>query len=593
MSDPVIKRALVSVTDKTGVVEFCRALADEFGVEIVSTGGTAKALADAGVPVRPIDDLTGFPEMMDGRVKTLHPRVHGGLLARRDVPEHMAAAEEHGIGMIDLVCVNLYAVRGDRRQARASPRRRRSRTSTSAGRRMLRSRGEELRVRHRGDRPGRLRRDPRRDARQRRRHDARDAPRAARPQVFRTTSAYDNAILQYLRGLRGDDVPGGGRASASRRCRTCATARTRTRRRRSTASRTPRSTRWRAPSSCTARSSRYNNILDTDAALDRGPRVRRRAGVRHREAHQPVRHAIADDLVDAYDKAHAADPISAYGGVMAFNRPVPASRRRAHQRERAVRRGHDRAGLRADALALLAAEEEHPPAAHRRRPPGRRPLRVARGRGRHARPDVATRSPRTPRRSRSSTKRQPTDEEMEQLLFAWKVAKSREEQRHPAGEGLRERGRRRRSDEPRGLREDRGREGRRERRRAPCAPPTRSCRSRTRSRSCAAAGVTAVIQPGGSVRDEEVIAQGRRARRRDGVHRAPPLPALGRATKHPGDRFGHAPRPRRQRVRRAVRLEARSRPSSSARRRAGRGDRDGPLGVAGGLSRCPSRCAST
>ena len=84
MSDPVIKRALVSVTDKTGVVDFCRALSEEFGVEIVSTGGTAKALADAGVAVRPIDDLTGFPEMMDGRVKTLHPNVHGGLLAVRD-----------------------------------------------------------------------------------------------------------------------------------------------------------------------------------------------------------------------------------------------------------------------------------------------------------------------------------------------------------------------------------------------------------------------------------------------------------------------------------------------------------------------------
>jgi phosphoribosylaminoimidazolecarboxamide formyltransferase/IMP cyclohydrolase len=86
-----IRRALVSVTDKTGIVAFCSALVS-FGVEIVSTGGTAKALADAGVPVRPIDDLTGFPEMMDGRVKTLHPRVHGGLLARRDVPAHMAAA---------------------------------------------------------------------------------------------------------------------------------------------------------------------------------------------------------------------------------------------------------------------------------------------------------------------------------------------------------------------------------------------------------------------------------------------------------------------------------------------------------------------
>src|SRR5512139_2861603 len=102
-----IKRALVSVTDKTGVVDFARALADEFGVEVVSTGGTAKVLAEGGIKVRPIDDLTGFPEMMDGRVKTLHPKVHGGLLARRDVPEHMRQAEDHGIGMLDLVCVNL------------------------------------------------------------------------------------------------------------------------------------------------------------------------------------------------------------------------------------------------------------------------------------------------------------------------------------------------------------------------------------------------------------------------------------------------------------------------------------------------------
>ena len=81
-----IKRALISVTDKTGVVEFARSLQDNYGVEIISTGGTARALEEGGVPVVPIDDFTGFPEMMDGRVKTLHPKVHGGLLARRDMP---------------------------------------------------------------------------------------------------------------------------------------------------------------------------------------------------------------------------------------------------------------------------------------------------------------------------------------------------------------------------------------------------------------------------------------------------------------------------------------------------------------------------
>lgn len=102
-----IERALISVSDKTGVLEFARALADA-GVEILSTGGTAKLLADNGVAVIEVADYTGFPEMLDGRVKTLHPKVHGGILGRRDLPEHVAKMAEHNIGNIDLVCVNLY-----------------------------------------------------------------------------------------------------------------------------------------------------------------------------------------------------------------------------------------------------------------------------------------------------------------------------------------------------------------------------------------------------------------------------------------------------------------------------------------------------
>src|SRR5579862_6832204 len=102
-----IQRALVSVTDKSGLVEFAQVLAD-FGVELISTGGTAKALREAGLEVKDISDLTGFPEMLDGRVKTLHPKVHGGLLAVRDNPDHQAAAAQHDIAPIDLVVVNLY-----------------------------------------------------------------------------------------------------------------------------------------------------------------------------------------------------------------------------------------------------------------------------------------------------------------------------------------------------------------------------------------------------------------------------------------------------------------------------------------------------
>src|SRR5438270_11076932 len=102
-----VTRALLSVSDKTGLIEFAKALAGH-GVELVSTGGTAKAIAAAGLPVKDVSDLTGFPDMMDGRVKTLHPKVHGGLLAIRDNKEHANAMKAHGIAPIDLLVVNLY-----------------------------------------------------------------------------------------------------------------------------------------------------------------------------------------------------------------------------------------------------------------------------------------------------------------------------------------------------------------------------------------------------------------------------------------------------------------------------------------------------
>lgn len=100
-------RALISVSDKTGIVEFAKGLAD-MGVEIISTGGTHKKLEEAGIKVTGVSDITGFPECLDGRVKTLHPAVHGGLLARRDVPAHMEQLKELGITPIDIVAINLY-----------------------------------------------------------------------------------------------------------------------------------------------------------------------------------------------------------------------------------------------------------------------------------------------------------------------------------------------------------------------------------------------------------------------------------------------------------------------------------------------------
>src|SRR5436189_4418043 len=102
-----IQRALISVSDKTGLLPFAKVLADA-GVELISTGGTAKALREAGLKVTDLSAYTGFPEMLDGRVKTLHPKIHGGLLFVRENAAHVAAVKEHGIGPIDLVVVNLY-----------------------------------------------------------------------------------------------------------------------------------------------------------------------------------------------------------------------------------------------------------------------------------------------------------------------------------------------------------------------------------------------------------------------------------------------------------------------------------------------------
>src|SRR4030095_6906682 len=113
-------RALLSVSDKTGIVDFARGLA-ALGWELISTAGTARALREAGLAPFEVSEVTGFPEMLDGRVKTLHPAVHGGLLARRDLPEHMKALGEHNIGPIDLVAVNLYPFEETAAPAGAKP----------------------------------------------------------------------------------------------------------------------------------------------------------------------------------------------------------------------------------------------------------------------------------------------------------------------------------------------------------------------------------------------------------------------------------------------------------------------------------------
>ena len=108
MSKPKIRRVLISVYDKTGIVDFVRALVEEFGIEIISTGGTAALLKENDIPVTLVEKITGFPEMLDGRVKTLHPKIHAAILADRVNPDHMRQLKEQGIEPIDMVVVNLY-----------------------------------------------------------------------------------------------------------------------------------------------------------------------------------------------------------------------------------------------------------------------------------------------------------------------------------------------------------------------------------------------------------------------------------------------------------------------------------------------------
>jgi phosphoribosylaminoimidazolecarboxamide formyltransferase / IMP cyclohydrolase len=258
-----MKTALLSVSDKTGIVELAQALAAR-GVRLLSTGGTARLLADAGLAVTEVAEVTGFPEMLDGRVKTLHPRIHGGLLARRDVPAHMAALAEHGIGTIDLLVVNLYPFA--RATARADC------TLDDAienidigGPAMLRAAaknwdGVTVLI------------DPADYAPVLAELDAGGVQRATRfmlaRKVYAHTAAYDGMIANYLSAVApgAEDRPArraGARALPGRvdhavqslQDRTCATARTRTRTPPSTARRSRPPARWPATRSCRARRS--------------------------------------------------------------------------------------------------------------------------------------------------------------------------------------------------------------------------------------------------------------------------------------------------------------------------------------------------
>ncbi|SMH46193.1 bifunctional phosphoribosylaminoimidazolecarboxamide formyltransferase/IMP cyclohydrolase [Maritimibacter sp. HL-12] len=320
-----VRRALISVSDKTGLADLGQSL-EARGVEILSTGGTAKALRDAGVTVRDVADVTGFPEMMDGRVKTLHPMVHGGLLALRDNAEHVAAMEAHGIGAIDLLVVNLYPF--EAALARGADYDEMIENIDIGGPAMIRAAAKNhafvttiVDVEDYGKLLG--------DMDQ---HDGATCPRFRRKMAqvaFARTGAYDAAVSNWLADALEIAAP----------------------RRRVVAGKLAQTLRYGEnphqqaafytdgsgrPGVATAvqhqgKELSYNNINDTDAAFELvaefdpadGPAV---AIIKHANPSGVARGAT---LLEAYRKAFDCDRTSAFGGIVALNQPLDGETARA------------------------------------------------------------------------------------------------------------------------------------------------------------------------------------------------------------------------------------------------------------------------
>ncbi|MFN3521492.1 MAG: bifunctional phosphoribosylaminoimidazolecarboxamide formyltransferase/IMP cyclohydrolase [Phenylobacterium sp.] len=315
-----VRRALISVSDKTGLVEAARALAD-MGVELVSTGGTKAAIAAAGLAVKDVADLTGFPEMMDGRVKTLHPVVHGGLLGVRDAPEHRKAMDAHGIGAIDLVYVNLYPFEAT--VAKGGDFAACVENIDIGGPAMIRSAAknhgyvavctepadlEEVLAALKADGATAL-----------------DLRKRLAARAYARTAAYDAAISTWFAGQLGEQAP---------QRRTISGELVQTMRygenphQKAAFYRTSEARVGVANArQFQGKELSYNNINDTDAAFELVAEFEPHAGpvcaiIKHAN---PCGVASGATMVEAYQRALACDPTSAFGGIVALNRTLDAA----------------------------------------------------------------------------------------------------------------------------------------------------------------------------------------------------------------------------------------------------------------------------
>ncbi|KAF0341328.1 bifunctional phosphoribosylaminoimidazolecarboxamide formyltransferase/IMP cyclohydrolase [Pediococcus acidilactici] len=319
-----MKTALLSVSDKTGIVEFAKGLAaQEF--RIVSTGGTKKVLEEAGLTVTGLEELTGFPELLDGRVKTLHPVIHGGLLARRDLPNHLQALKEQQIGLIDLVCVNLYPFKSTIMQDGITEAEAIEQIDIG-GPSMLRSAAKNFAsvwaVADPADYQAVLDQLAQTD-------DAIAFRRVLALKVFQHTAAYDTLIAQYL-GRADEEFP---------------TQLTMTYTKKQVMRYGENSHQKAAfyenalpvPFSIAqakqlhGKELSYNNIKDADAALKMSAEFEQPTviAVKHMN---PCGIGLGKSIEEAWDRAYAADPISIFGGIIVLNRPVDlATAQKMHQ----------------------------------------------------------------------------------------------------------------------------------------------------------------------------------------------------------------------------------------------------------------------
>src|SRR5262245_39941795 len=312
-----VSRALISVHDKSGAVELASALA-ALGVEILSTGGTARLLRESGVPVRDVSDVTGFPEMLDGRVKTLHPAIHGGILARRDSPEHMAALQQHGIGLIDLVVSGLYPFEA----TAARPGVTRDEVIEQidiGGPAMIRAAAKNHAavavVTHPSQYGALLDELRRTDG-----HLAEATRARLAHEAFRRTADYDAAVARYLGGGTGAEFPRSLQLEAS----LSASLRYGENPHQAAALyRLAGEPAWGLglAEQLHGPELSYNNLLDFSAALALLVELDAPAAVVIKHTN-PCGVALGASAGDAMVKAKASDPVSIYGGIVGVNRPL-------------------------------------------------------------------------------------------------------------------------------------------------------------------------------------------------------------------------------------------------------------------------------